>query len=1214
MVFKSLQTNLRIVSGTGNDASSSDVNLLSATNNVDILSADVIDGYFAYQDADTLEVGDISASGEGTDEKLAGTAAVNRDNTGLRTDADQDQYLKVLENGLSLNARLGTIADLTTSDATLAGINNVTGSTITLEVDEEIHQTTQAGATVNNSHLIVAANLRIKTIDTATSGNVDILQLGNNVNILSADVANGSFAYRESNTLEIGDITGSTIDAAGGIDVLVADSALSGIDTTIVGGGLEQYIDVDLGDLTLNADLLAGLVTDPTNIAGAIISLETEAGIDQTDTHKIIADQLRINSGTGNDGSSSDVNILSVTNNVNILAADITDGYFAYQDANTLTIGDISASGEGTDAKLAGTASVNRDNTGIRTDADQEQYLKVAVNGLVLDARLGTIADLTTAESTLAALGAVTGSTITFDVAGSVNQTAEGGGGDSHLIVADNLRIESGLDVDILQTGNNVDILSADVAAGHFAYRDANTLEVGEVTGSTIDVSGGIDVLTAAATLSGVDTSSGNGEQFINNSTGDLSLNEIMNAGTGLISLESTAGKITQNSGGTSGNKDITSQDLRVIAGDTVSILNVGNDVDNLAAVVTNAGTSSFAYRDADGLNITTLTGTLGGGTLTTAGIDTSGAGTGGEQFINNLTADLTLNEILNAGAGLISLESTAGKITQQTTGRDITADDLRILAALDVSILNTGNNVVNLAANVSSGSFAYRDSDSLNISSLTDTIGNVVTVTGIDTSAANREQFIDNNSGNLTINELMTAGSGLISIESGGLVSQLTLGQFAAQSLRINAAADVTALNATNDVDNLAVFVTNGTLAFRDADDLRITSVTGTLGGGTLTTTGLDTGGGNKEQFIDNVSGDLTLVSSVDAGTGLVSFESGGKITQTGGSVKATDLRVIAADDVSIEQTTNNTVNLAANVTGGDFFYRDVDDIIIGDLSRVLDGGSTLTSGIQSTDAVQVRAGGNLTVTSAVIGLGNVANAVVVDANQRFFNQAGPTGLQAPNSRWLIYDDNILLENDLDGLTPELFLVFQQKFDSFPPSEVEPGGDGYLNTARPINSQQYFTATSAGDVDSSGQPTVIPTSASNYYNLVYFDPVFIDASGAATTQRIFYDSGANTGLTVSDPMRIHTTSARAFETNFSEFVSNANVTSVTLNDGSVLPEWLNWDQERQTLYGLQPKGMSESIDVIISVTNATGGVQLIKLRIVPDLVISGDGPSEVIL
>ncbi|NKC02245.1 MAG: filamentous hemagglutinin N-terminal domain-containing protein [Pseudomonadales bacterium] len=127
---------------------------------------------------------------------------------------------------------------------------------------------------------IIADALRVESTE-----DVNLLNTANNVRLLSGKVTAGHFAYRNADTLTIDSIT-TTLGTGG---------TIAGIDTTTAADGNEQYIDVDNGDLTLNENLLAGIDSgagSATDISGAIISLETDQGIDQSDGFQIIADQF----------------------------------------------------------------------------------------------------------------------------------------------------------------------------------------------------------------------------------------------------------------------------------------------------------------------------------------------------------------------------------------------------------------------------------------------------------------------------------------------------------------------------------------------------------------------------------------------------------------------------------------------------------------------------------------------------------------------------------------------------------------------------------------------------------------------------------------------------------------------------------------------------------------------------------------------------------
>ncbi len=914
-----------------------------------------------------------------------------------------------------------------------------------------------------------------------------------------------NFSFSQAGSLTIGSVDGVVgINTAGG-DISIVTTDL---------GGAHIFI-----DQPISTGYSSG------GGVGGTVSLAATGGIVESAPATINAEALAVRAGN--------FVLLEQNNNVATVAARVDAGGFSFRDVDDLEIAEVLSS-VGHVAAL-GTLS------GVDTRAGNGEQFIAASNG-----------DLSLNASLRAGSGLVS-----LEAGGVIEQQDL-----TQTLSAQSLRIQAAGDVSLLSTNNNVEYLAAQLSNGRLAYRDVDSLEIGTVSAT---LGGGLST-------AGLDTATGNGEQFIAATGGDLILNASVTAGTGIVSLEA-GGVIDQQDL----SQSLVAQSLRVNALGDVSLLSASNNVALLAANVSNG---SFAYRDIDGLALGSITATLGGGALTTAGVDTATAN--GEQFIAATGGDLILNASLTAGTGLISLAA-GGTVDQQDLSQALTAQSLRVNAVDGVSLLGTNNDVTLFAGQVSNGSLAYRDIDGLELGSVTATLGGgTLTTAGVDTATGNGEQFIGAMGGDLILNASVTAGTGIVSFEAGGVIDQQDLSQsLVAQSLRINAVGDVALLSTSNDVDLLAANVSNGRFAYRDVDGLELGSVVATLGGGTLTTAGVDTATANGEQFIGAMGGDLILSANVDAGTGLVSLETAGALEQqdSGQTLKAQSLRISAVDDVSLLSTANDVDNLAGYVDSGDFFYQNSSSLVVGDLAPTVAAGATI-SGVNAGGAVFVSAAGDLTLDANVSGQGAGGTGVVLAADKRVYNNAGVNGISAPNSRWLVYDVNPTLENSLGGISG-MFVAYETTFESLPPEQVLAMGNGYLTTAATFNPSQYIQPLTINNVEGGSASGALSWRAENAFtprdDLISPTGVVFGAPFAPVN----YQFGDVSSLL---PISVHVPEGRDFTSSLSYLLDGGVVHNLTAGDGFALPAWLAWSEAERVLSGNWPVGRDEPLALQLTV------------------------------
>ena len=562
--------------------------------------------------------------------------------------------------------------------------------------------------------------------------------------------------------------------------------------------------------------------------------------------------------------------------------------------------------------------------SGITTVNDD---VKLNIQG---DLKIGAVGDLGANDV------AIGNGNLTLVVTGGIAQTA------GNTISAEGLQLLGGSGAVQLNEGNSVATLAAN-RIGTISYRDVNALTVGSVTDSAMSPS----TTTTGITTSGFDVKLVSG--------GPLSINQAVDLGaTGDLTLNVT-GTIQQTSGGT-----ITAAGLSLSGSDAGTGIDLGeaNDVDTFASNYQGA----VYYSDTDDLTVGQITDTALTGSPTITGISSTATGfdvclvTGG---------DLLIDSDVNLGTnGDLTLEVT-GTISQNT-GDSVTASGLQLLGQGTVRLEETGNDVAMLSAN-HHGTISYRDSNALTIGTVTDT------AKGTTTSGLTNDADVKLvTGGNLLLDQAVSLGGQDLFLDVAGTVTQNVTGTISASGLAIVADGGAT-LDQANDVDTLAA-QTEGSLVFHDIDEVELGTVTENASAAPMTLIGVATS--NADVSITASTGDVTLVHSINAGTGDVSLEAttGSIVDGNHGQtlIIANDLSLIAktniGDITDFAAGTGNAIDVAlsgqllkASVSdaGGEIFLD-----FVGNLSAA--AGSVNVGGANSATAILRATGGNVDVGTA--------------------------------------------------------------------------------------------------------------------------------------------------------------------------------------------------------------------------------------------------------
>ena len=296
----------------------------------------------------------------------------------------------------------------------------------------------------------------------------------------------------------------------------------------------------------------------------------------------------------------------------------------------------------------------------------------------------------------------------------------------------------------------------------------------------------------------------------------------------------------------------------------------------------------------------------------------------------------LNLTGSVNAGTGAVTLTS-AGTITEQSDGT-ITAGTLTGSSAGSASFAQTGNLVTNL------GAFAT-------------------------TAGGNNGNFTLTDAEALNITGLLNAGTGTVTLNSAGMITEQPGGSIVAGIL-IGSSMGGANLTQGNRVGTLDQFnnMTSGLLSFTDAQPFT-TGVVSSAGDLTLTTTG--------------ASSNLTLAGNLSAPDHMVTLSSAGTLTeQTGVAITAGTLTGSSAGNASFAQPGNLVANLGAFATttggsNGDFSLTDGQALNIIGLLKT----GTGTAMLNSAGSITEPAGG--LITAGTLSGSSVGGASLTQANQ---------------------------------------------------------------------------------------------------------------------------------------------------------------------------------------------------------------------------------------
>jgi hypothetical protein len=851
------------------------------------------------------------------------------------------------EGGISMAG--GTVQAGT--DISLSARNTIALGTLTAGagVGTVTINSTVGGATEAASGAITGLNLLLLGAGTFT-----LTQPGNNVADIAANV-NGAIAYTDSSALTVNSVNGTNGITATGATLRATNALL-----------LSQPINVGAGTAILQSTA-AGIIDGngaTNNVVAGNLAMEAAAGIGDGDAIET--------QGTG-----------ATPTNLN-LAFNNTGGAVAVANTGPLTIVGVSS--------IDGTSVLTgSDNTGTTTTLSAASPMTFAAN--------------TTSAGTLTATTADNGAAAVDNITVNSTATVQSTAGDVIFHAGDDVVVNGTVkstfrDVDLVAGFGDTDgegiititgtvsavatvalnvnatnaALPADTpianesatgtitaagllllnspagAPGEFSLDSSTTNSVGTIAAATkaeVDYrnSGALTVGTVTSVPEGV-TSFGifttNHDVTLCTVTGDISLTQALNVGTGMARL-AAGGAATQTAAG-----GITAADLGVTAAGNIGLDQAVNTVPGTVALNSSGG--SVAFMETAGFTV---------GTITASDCFPGATGISG-------TGDITLcsgvNLILAAPldtTGTVRLQ--AGGTVTQTAAGTITAANLgvRAVGTIGLCVIGSPNTITGTFAADNSGAAAgttimFLDGTGYSVGTITASGCFMAAAVGVTTNDGDID--LVNTAGSFAYVQPINAGTENVRINSAGAVTQDTGGaaKITAGNLAVRAAGTINlgafaSPNAVTGNFAAADSAAGAAIQFLDGVGFTVGMVIGdacAVGA---------TGAVSTNGDIDLVAfGPITLAQGVNAGTGTVRLTAVGALTQSvggAGAITAQNLAVVANGNIDLSESANSVGGTFAglNNTAGDFIrFLDMAGFTVGTVAG--DGFANGATGVNTT------------------------------------------------------------------------------------------------------------------------------------------------------------------------------------------------------------------------------------------------------------------------
>jgi filamentous hemagglutinin len=933
------------VSGSGENISVTEVNGLT----INLVGLTTVDGQIAVVAAGDIDgTGNLSA-GLGDVSLTSISGAVN---LALVADQVAGTNLSVFASNTS---QLNTAVANITANVTSGGLTIVNADDLTIEPTDvtaagAIAITSTNGSILGGSTAGVNAGTANVTLR-ALSGNVTLNSAANQViggtltvealddSSLHTSVANlianitaGDLTISEANALNIGLNSVSAVDAAGNITI------------TLLGSGSLA------GQGAIRANSGAGNVS--ITLAGTgNVALNASAD-------RVVADNLDIQTTSGR---------IDLNSAVNVVTATAADFGVAINQAQGLTINSIVVDGNVNIALSSGDLLIDTGSilgaqlSNITLNAAAGSINSVDLSGTgnlgvvfanVLDIRAANSSAITTSVMTLTAN--VTGdgeSLLVADEDDPTDLAADGltigaagiqtNGGDLTLAVQTvDSNGDTGTSVANLGGTGNISTLNTTTnVAGNIALVVLNgaatfTARAGQVTGNVLQV-GVVNTSTINSNVITLDESEiGGANQVLTfNEVNDLVIaNQITTANGadlvvnlgGNLTVASAGGELLADDGTTKGNVTV-----------NASLGGIGSPTDplNVTANVLTLRSQNNAYLNA---SVSSLNANVTSGELEMTGT--------GDVNVSSISANgVTIDTAGNiAGSGVINSANGAGNVTLRADRISLTATNQVIGNVLTVTVVNTSslNTRVNtLTANVTGAS------ENLTISEANDL---VINATRGDLTANGGNLNVTLRSGNLTGNGGINADTGnvAISASTSNLTGTITANAVDVRGHRANLVTNVSELSANM----------TGWLTVVEQDDLDIGAQNATAYGAVTIAAG---SAGNAGSI-----GGTGFITSTAANVTLTAVNGAVLLTSNTGQVVATGLVLTASGSSDVNTKVNSIV---ANITGAN------NNIVINEFDALSIAG---TGVVTTSGDITITTGGALSRGGAITAGSKAPNA----------------------------------------------------------------------------------------------------------------------------------------------------------------------------------------------------------------------------------------------
>ncbi len=678
-----------------------------------------------------------------------------------------------------------------------------------------------------------------------------------------------------------------------------------------------------------------------------------------------------------------------LTTNVTNLAIDTSTGHVRFDEFNGFTV-----------TTVCGV-------TGIDTDSGSVSLSTQNGNVAVANTAAGNDIDATSGITVI-----LNGANNVFTISGGANVRTTSGGA---TVTADNITLSgtltaSGQTVVLKQKTTNRQIDLGSEVAGRLSLTDT---ELSNITASRLDIG---DSASGAITVSS-----------------DIMLTDSPTITTLRLQSGSTVSALQGAGGG-----GIIVSDLAIVAAGAVTVTDTSTHVTNLAISTT---TGDVMFVEANGLTVTTVA--LVNGLSTASGSISLTSTTGNVTLANTLA----LNDISATAGVTLTLSENDATLTTQGSSRINNTSSNGVTISADKMVLG-GSILTGQTVTLRNSSGA----DAINLGSTTDSATHTLELSDAELDLISSGKLVigSTSMGTITISSDITHfGTSVMRLNTGAGVTG-TAGGIVVSQLAIRASATVNIVDATTDVNTLAVTATSGSVSFHDSDNLEIGIVDGLSG---LITSNAD--------ISLNTGGSLSLTRAVSAGIGTVRWQvASGNITQNSAGIitaAALGIRSVAGGRIDLYELNDvDTLSISnAGVQETDFF--DVDGLRIGAVSS--DPCFTATVGLVTGGGlVQISAQGDVLIDEDVnLGTGDL----MITAGGNLTQNAGDTIVANSLQLSVIGSSTLTQANDVN-----LFGAFTQGAIRFTDADdLEVTAQGITTTNSDVTLTTGGTLTSGGSI-----------------------------------------------------------------------------------------------------------------------------------------------------